>query len=639
MRSRGAYCLLFSSVLRASCTAIDHLDIDEGLGRLGSSGWQGDPSGSNLVHYSFAPPSTPDRPQDSPRRFASTNGQPSPANALLDVSWDSTENFLKHSPDAFVSGWPDSPGSMDQFSAWRTQMGLFDHLNPSPSIHSSDHHELQPLFNFEPLEDTIPPVARFDSLAPRVGFPDMPRRSSAAHHESSRTSPLEADRIDAASIAGMELSSRPLNNPESSGKPGKTETVPRKTRAKPQKAASKPQKSTLKPQKSIAKPKKTRAKPDQAPSLQPQNFKVKTRKLSAITEETSERPLQSTSGLNAQSPQSSLEPSPKSSTHSPDSSLESQEDIERRNLMTARPDVIPRIRESANLWDFGFPRLIFDWRAFVKDKSEIRNHKLSMLLKRQKLDEDQVMYISESHFESKMNRKHGVEKYMRHEIPEKSKVKSSGLLFSDEAPASEKYLTRGDFWLTKAPIIMSGEYTELWTRYWSGIDLGSYKSRFKNKNLGALFPLYLFYVEMINTIVPRQDPHPPEYLEEMKMACESFVASSHVVFPREGEPKLTALVDVKQAQTNAGHEKIHGYIRGRSYHSTLWAYLESWLYKHRPTLFAPHGDINKSAFTSLGRNFFDDIFSLTIENFTDFYHQLQTAHLQKLYPSLKLPIH
>ncbi|KAI9603877.1 hypothetical protein H4Q26_003483 [Puccinia striiformis f. sp. tritici PST-130] len=503
--------LLFSSVLRASCTAIDHLDIDEGLGRLGSSGWQGDPSGSNLVHYSFAPPSTPDRPQDSPRRFASTNGQPSPANALLDVSWDSTENFLKHSPDAFVSGWPDSPGSMDQFSAWRTQMGLFDHLNPSPSIHSSDHHELQPLFNFEPLEDTIPPVARFDSLAPRVGFPDMPRRSSAAHHESSRTSPLEADRIDAASIAGMDLSSRPLNNPESSGKPGKTETVPRKTRAKPQKAASKPQKSTLKPQNQLPSPRK------QGPSLI---------KLQASSLRISSQLVDST-----------------------------------HNLLN---------------------RINFDWRAFVKDKSEIRNHKLSMLLKRQKLDEDQVMYISESHFESKMNRKHGVEKYMRHEIPKKVKLKVL------------------DFF-----------------------------SQMK------LLPLK----KMINTIVPRQDPHPPEYLEEMKMACESFVASSHVVFPREGEPKLTALVDVKQAQTNAGHEKIHGYIRGRSYHSTLWAYLESWLYKHRPTLFAPHGDINKSAFTSLGRNFFDDIFSLTIENFTDFYHQLQTAHLQKLYPSLKLPIH
>ncbi|KAA1110878.1 hypothetical protein PGT21_033267 [Puccinia graminis f. sp. tritici] len=161
-----------------------------------------------------------------------------------------------------------------------------------------------------------------------------------------------------------------------------------------------------------------------------------------------------------------------------------------------------------------------------------------------------------------------------------------------------------------------------WYDYWQS----QYNINFKN-HLRAIqhhvlkenFPLFIFYVDMIRTIVPRPNEQPKlGDREELELATASYLNLANFVVKEEPIEKAMMIAD----NLNSSFHKAH------SYHTLLWNFLEFWMEEYRPTLLnieqGRHDRIH-----SLAKTFFNNIFCMSHANLSDRY---KTIKAQKTLP-------
>ncbi|KAA1102890.1 hypothetical protein PGTUg99_036994 [Puccinia graminis f. sp. tritici] len=593
MRCPISYPLLISPLLNAVCNAIGHLTLEDGFERLR----EGQPSGSEVVRDTFNPL---DRAPGSSRAFSNPHRPQSPADAL-NVAVDSADDFLEPphrghaSPDYFVKGWHLSPGSIDQFSVWERDFAWLADAQLSDSNHLSEHDEFPPMSNSDSqTKETTIMKAPLESSEPApTGL------SPTAHRD--QESPVIHQHQTVETVDSPEVTNdQPLGHDglamgKHSSSSAKAIKISVKT--EPVEFSDMPQYPSLKAQKPNVRAKKASSK---SPTLGP---------ITPDSGNRSQKPIEKFRN-------SSLQKSVRSSTKS---SPTPQNDAKRRRLSYFHETIgkvsnLTPINQNPEGRRYGFPRLSFDWKAFVKEKSQIYTHKLSKILINLRVDRDHEMYISEANFASDQSRHIGISRGMSHEL-------ADGLV-----------VQRMKYWENR--ITMITDHPLIWSKYWEDIDLSMYERKLESMVLAYLFPVFLFYVEMIDTIAPRENAQEYDYVREMTTACQSYVASSRFSL-NISELKSSQHVEMSQLVLNHYIVKNKGKMRSRELHGALWTFLESWMYRHRRLLFGMHN----REFPKRCKDFFDDTFSLTIENFKNKYSALNDISSSRKNTLTTNPVH
>ncbi|KAI9630761.1 hypothetical protein KEM48_013660 [Puccinia striiformis f. sp. tritici PST-130] len=146
-----------------------------------------------------------------------------------------------------------------------------------------------------------------------------------------------------------------------------------------------------------------------------------------------------------------------------------------------------------------------------------------------------------------------------------------------------------------------------------------------------LFPLYLFYVEMINAIVPRSNVQELDEEKELLLAVTTYIkyAQKATVFLRE---HISVRVkDLDRNSAEAADLEFYTYISNCDYRSKrtrtiLWVFLDVWMQNNRPTFFSRH-QTNTGMFSLGGRRFFNDMFLFSFPNLTRYYKKLDDSKL------------
>jgi hypothetical protein len=156
-----------------------------------------------------------------------------------------------------------------------------------------------------------------------------------------------------------------------------------------------------------------------------------------------------------------------------------------------------------------------------------------------------------------------------------------------------------------------------WYDYWQSqynINFKKHLRRIRHHVLKDNFPLFIFYVDMIRTIVPRPTEQPTlGDREELELATVSYLNLAHFVVTEEPIEKAMAIA----ASLNNSFHKRH------SYHTVLWSFLEFWMEEHRPTLL----DIEQGRpdrIHSLAKTFFNNIFCISHANLSQRYKTIRT---------------
>ncbi|KAH9470327.1 hypothetical protein Pst134EA_007593 [Puccinia striiformis f. sp. tritici] len=163
------------------------------------------------------------------------------------------------------------------------------------------------------------------------------------------------------------------------------------------------------------------------------------------------------------------------------------------------------------------------------------------------------------------------------------------------------------------------ENKEIWYDYWETQTNINFKRFLPYIRLGLmkeLFPLFLFYVDMIRTIVPRpQDQKGLDYTKELEEATISYLNFAEFVTKNAPIDKADLLFTNLDESFNSRH----------SYHSTLWSFLEFWMQEHRPTLLQEnYGSWDK--IHPAAKIFFNNVFCSSIENLSEKFKNFKASH-------------
>ncbi|KAH9460541.1 hypothetical protein MJO28_003782 [Puccinia striiformis f. sp. tritici] len=165
----------------------------------------------------------------------------------------------------------------------------------------------------------------------------------------------------------------------------------------------------------------------------------------------------------------------------------------------------------------------------------------------------------------------------------------------------------------------------IWYVYWekqSDIDFIKLSRKIISRSLKSLLPVFIFYVDMINTIIPRPNQiGEHDHKSELKLALESFVELGSTLHRgrifNENSERIPNQADKFSrevaAQVSFDHLKYAG---GSAFGSTLWKFLEFWMRRHRSSLIDKNSD-QKKDFNRTGKSLFNSIFCFTIENLTE----------------------
>jgi hypothetical protein len=161
---------------------------------------------------------------------------------------------------------------------------------------------------------------------------------------------------------------------------------------------------------------------------------------------------------------------------------------------------------------------------------------------------------------------------------------------------------RSSFWTHK----------ELWYNYWiikTGVDFRKHNEHLHWNELLEIFPMYLFFVEMITTIIPRAENKKLSPARELSLACHSFFQLLDGRF-----------ADSKKEKYRALQQQILNYSTSPTYFK-LWAFLSYWIDINRGSLLSavsPEKDYIPNYF----KTFFNTVFYISIEHFHTIYKKL-----------------
>ncbi|KAA1082516.1 hypothetical protein PGT21_005925 [Puccinia graminis f. sp. tritici] len=162
--------------------------------------------------------------------------------------------------------------------------------------------------------------------------------------------------------------------------------------------------------------------------------------------------------------------------------------------------------------------------------------------------------------------------------------------------------TKSSFWTHK----------ELWYNYWimkTGVDFRKHNKDLQCTELLEIFPMYLFFVEMITTIIPRAENRQLSQARELSLACHSFFELLGGRFAGSKKEKYAAL-----------QQQIFNYSTSPTYFK-LWAFLSYWIDINRASLmFAVSPE--KGYIPNYFKTFFNTIFYISIEHFHKIYKKL-----------------
>jgi hypothetical protein len=141
----------------------------------------------------------------------------------------------------------------------------------------------------------------------------------------------------------------------------------------------------------------------------------------------------------------------------------------------------------------------------------------------------------------------------------------------------------------------------IWYKRWrqhTQIDVEKYINSSVRWECQKIVPVYLFYVEMIMSIVPRPGLE-REYSKELGDALQSFSRLMQLVIHR-GKLNQTNIdrITINKAYTLSKQLQASG---GDSFNAILWTFLEFWMLNHRRSLLRDHStdfvlDINPKSF-------------------------------------------
>ncbi|KAA1102902.1 hypothetical protein PGTUg99_037051 [Puccinia graminis f. sp. tritici] len=251
------------------------------------------------------------------------------------------------------------------------------------------------------------------------------------------------------------------------------------------------------------------------------------------------------------------------------------------------------------------PRLSFDRNAFFLEsqsgKSTIQLHALSPMFRTMKIHEGQKMSIPEAEVTLFLRRSYNPRYYK-----------------DDEYQA----------WKEKVQIFL--QHQELWAKYWNQLKMESCFKEIGHKKLKEIFPLYLFYISMINSIIPRAVGQELSEEDELKSAALTFINYA------QGIEKYVNNRHTAQIKWTLMEEKRLDYFqrilredtKGSRVRINLWAFLDVWMENNRPLLFSTNQTLT-GMFTQKGRKFFNQIFISSIENLIKYYEKLNAESLLK----------
>ncbi|KAH9458158.1 hypothetical protein Pst134EA_009396 [Puccinia striiformis f. sp. tritici] len=258
----------------------------------------------------------------------------------------------------------------------------------------------------------------------------------------------------------------------------------------------------------------------------------------------------------------------------------------------------------------GLPRVKFGRTAFASEmySDGLEEHVLFPIFNIMKLSEGGRIRVSESEFQDFVALRY---------VP---------LRYYTKAQNTQEY---GPLWTVEMHKLT--KYQQLWRKYWDRLDWEACTKQIELFRFRELFPLYLFYVEMINAIVPRSNVQELDEEKELLLAVTTYIkyAQKATVFLRE---HISVRVkDLDRNSAEAADLEFYTYISNCDYRSKrtrtiLWVFLDVWMQNNRPTFFSRH-QTNTGMFSLGGRRFFNDMFLFSFPNLTRYYKKLDDSKL------------
>ncbi|KAA1109561.1 hypothetical protein PGT21_035434 [Puccinia graminis f. sp. tritici] len=454
MRHRDYRSLIIYSLISATCSALDHPVHVEDC-RLLERGEHHDIL-SGIQHPSISA-NLLDHPTDRSR-------SPSDSNDPKISSADSVHFPQERSPPhvSFASSWPESPGSIDQFSAWK--MEIDEHLPPNYSPHPlyqpSEESRLPPssktktdeMFTFAQL----PPVKKEPYISNRVEY-------LLSNTEGPQVSSQELTQISSpgvTQISSQEVTQ--ISSKEDDQISGKEENE-FSSKEVPQ-ITSKPSTRDVK-----FRPVSKKFKP-------PHDFDAGRVRTPAAIEKSNQLELKF------------------------ERNKERRKLIDLEDLATILKRGVRLLKKSDSHAEIDrLPRLSFDRYAFCDEKrnEKLEEHPLFPILDSMKISEGGRMELQEWEFRNFIGYKYNPLRYkeLRQDVEDK--------------------------WTDKLHLFMENQ--KVWETYWDRINLEACNDQIESKKFQKLLPLFLFYVEMINAVIPRPEGQEVNEDVELIMACTVFI--------------------------------------------------------------------------------------------------------------------
>ncbi|KAI7951714.1 hypothetical protein MJO28_007398 [Puccinia striiformis f. sp. tritici] len=189
----------------------------------------------------------------------------------------------------------------------------------------------------------------------------------------------------------------------------------------------------------------------------------------------------------------------------------------------------------------------------------------------------------------------------------------------------DKEESTSEVWVAKLAPFFKKNLAFWEKRFNTLIDLDACLKLIKFKRFKKVFPVYLFYVQMINSIVPRPKGKELNEETELVIAATTFIHYSQTI--------KKALIDAENVQAKSIDTIVEQENRNPwasinlAYFQTmlraddtrsklrvnLWAFLDVWLENNRSQLFVEN-QTETGLFSLRGRMFFNEIFIFSIHN-------------------------